>query len=155
MCPGYYLNEKTSSQVVLLCKLPCFDYKSPSRHQVSWTPRVKLKSYLFPRWTLMNGCSAALNKGVPSIKSLIESLRSQRRRGKEGAWKPPSKSLRALSDLLPQWTIQEVAVKALQLALSCPNRLSLSFTTSPMRGCSRKMLVFLHGKERYDRNKDC
>lgn len=68
--------------------LPCFDYKSPSRHKASWTPTVQLKSYLFPRWTLMNDCSAALSEGVPTIKSLIErseKLGARRRRRGQGA----------------------------------------------------------------------
>lgn len=68
--------------------LPCFDYKSPSRHKASWTPTVQLKSYLFPRWTLMNDCSAALSEGVPTIKSLIErseKLGAKRRRRGQGA----------------------------------------------------------------------
>lgn len=77
--------------------LPCFDYKSPSRHKASWTPTVQLKSYLFPRWTLMNDCSAALSEGVPTIKSLIErseKLGAKRRRRGQGA---VSNSLSAFS----------------------------------------------------------
>lgn len=85
--------------------LPCFDYKSSSRHKASWTPTVQLKSYLFPRWTLMNDCSAALSEGVPTIKSLIErseKLGAKRRRRGRGA---VSNSLSAFSVPLLQWRL--------------------------------------------------
>lgn len=85
--------------------LPCFDYKSPSRHKASWTPTVQLKSYLFPRWTLMNDCSAALSEGVPTIKSLIERSEKlgakRRRRGQRAV----SNSLSAFSVPLLRWRL--------------------------------------------------
>lgn len=126
--------------------LPCFDYKSPSRHKASWTPTEQLKSYLFPRWTLMNDCSAALSEGVPTIKSLIErseKLGAKRRRRGQGA---VSNSLSAFSVPLLLWRLYHPLGQEQLERGQFPLRSPFAFSLTTSCWNCKNMLVPFHRK---------